>query len=138
MVRVRKGGRPRKDGQHEPNGRLLRYPSGDLKPQTDLGTDELRWRKGIIGGTKSLKQVQKHRFQARDSKAEQRDDTDISPLGILVARRLITERQHDTVTRFLFLHVQVYRDAPKLKGNSTFTRAPSGSGKDDAEEAARR
>ncbi len=122
----------------EPNGQLLRYPSGDLKPRKDFGTDELGWRKGVVAGTESLEKVEKHGYQEPAKKAKQREDADLTPLGILVARGLIMEHQYDAAVSFLFLHVQVFRDAPKLQQNAIFARAPSGPGKDDAEQAVRR
>lgn len=66
------------------------------------------------------------------------EDADLTQLGILVARGLVMEHQHDAAVSFLFLHVQVFRDAPKLQQNAIFARAPSGPGKDDAEQAVRR
>lgn len=65
----------------EPNGQLLRYSSGDLKPREDFGTDELGWRKGVAAGTESLEKVEKHGYQEPAKKAKQREDADLTQLG---------------------------------------------------------
>lgn len=125
MVRICKGGRPRLDGERELHGRLLRYPSGDLRPREDFGMDELRWRKNIAAGNDTLKKVVKRGFAARNQKPGQRDDTDLSPLGILLARKLISDRQHAVAMQFVALHGQVFTDAPKLQGNAMLSALPS-------------
>ncbi|MGI4808529.1 MAG: hypothetical protein ACRYF2_10530 [Janthinobacterium lividum] len=136
MVRVRKGGRPRQDGGREPNGRLLRYPSGDLKPQLDEGTPELTARKAII---------------ARDASME------ITPLGILAGRRLITIEQYRAAARFRALYLGMFRSKPVVSSDMLPTgignrflmaapqsplplmaKLPSGPGPWDADDAADR
>jgi hypothetical protein len=85
MARSRKGGRKKQDGPREANGRLQR---GIL----DQGTDELRVRKLAVTGS---------------------DRLELTPLGILMGRGLITVEQFDAAAKFRALHLSVFRDAPR-------------------------
>lgn len=96
-----------------------------MKPEPEFGTDEIRWRKDIAAGNDTFEQVAERGFKARSQKPEQRDDTDLSPIGILLACQLITDRQHGLAVQFLALHGQVFAAAPRLRGNSIFQGLPS-------------
>ena len=90
MARSRKGGPQKKQGEREANGRLQRNV-------TDEGTPELRARKAII---------------ARDASME------ITPLGILAGRKLITIEQYQAAARFRALYLGVFRSKPIVEADA--------------------